>query len=67
MNKLRLGISPITDRVYAGYVKDNGQEWKPGKYDVTEDFKRCIVLYCTEQMELEIAGMKFRVACERIE
>lgn len=35
--------------------------------NVTEDFLRCVVWKCTEQIEFEIDGMKFRATCERIE
>lgn len=35
--------------------------------DVTDDFYRCVVSYCSEQVEFMIDGMKFKVTCERIE
>lgn len=64
---MRLGMSPLTKRVYAGHIKANGYEWKEGKKDVTEDFKRCVVQYCSESVEFEVDGMKFKATCERID
>lgn len=64
---MRLGMSGITKRVYAGHIKQNGYEWKAGKQDVTEDFKKLIVQYCSESVEFEVNGMKFRATCERID
>lgn len=67
VKQIRLGISPITDNVYAGTIKENRYEWHEGKQDVTEDFKRCIVHFCTESVEFEIDGMKFKATCERVD
>jgi hypothetical protein len=50
----------MTKKVYAGLTKQNGYEWKEGKKVVTEDFKRCVVQYCSESVEFEVDGMKFR-------
>lgn len=66
MARLRLGMSPFTKHVYAGYLKNNGIEWRSGKQDVTDDFKRCIVLYCSESVKFEVDGMIFEARCERI-
>lgn len=66
-SKLRLGVSPLTGRVYAGKIKPSGREWYAGKVDVTEDFQRCVVLYCSDGAEFEADGMRFRAYCERID
>jgi hypothetical protein len=66
VSQLRLGLSPLTQKVYAGQIKQNGYEWKQGKTDVTEDFVRCVVQYCSEEVEFEVDGMRFRATCERI-
>lgn len=39
----------------------------PMRENVTESFRRCVVLYCSESAEFEVDGMKFRATCERIE
>jgi hypothetical protein len=66
MNSLRIAMSPITKRVYAGRIKPNGYEWAGDKTDVTTDFLRCVVNHCSESTEFEVDGMKFRATCERI-
>lgn len=64
---MRLGMSSITKNVYVGKIKENGYEWEAGKQDITTDFKRCVVMYCSESVEFEVDGMKFKATCERIE
>lgn len=67
MNDLRVAMSPLTRRIYAGKMKANGREWSGDKVDVTEDFLRCVVWRCSESTEFEVDGMKFRATCERVE
>lgn len=64
---MRLDMSPVTKNVYAGKIKENGYEWEEGKKDVTEDFRRCVVHFCSESVEFEVDGMKFYATCERME
>lgn len=66
MNDLRLGVSPVTKKVYAGKLDEYGI-FEFDRTDVTEDFKRCVVIYCSEVVEFEVDGMRFRATCERIE
>lgn len=66
MENLRLSISPVTKNVYVGEVDEYGI-FKFNRSDVTEDFKRCVVQYCSEVVEFEVDGMRFRATCERIE
>jgi len=35
--------------------------------DVTEQFKSCVVKYCSESKIFEVQGMKFKATCERID
>jgi hypothetical protein len=35
MNKLHVGVSPLTNRIFAGRVTKNGLYWREGKEDVT--------------------------------
>jgi hypothetical protein len=35
--------------------------------DVTETFLRCVVRYCTEEVEFVVDGMRFKATCERID
>ncbi|MEX3625387.1 DUF7446 family protein [Viridibacillus arvi] len=65
MEDVRLVISTVTKNVYAGELDENGL-FKFNRADVTDDFKRCIVHYCSESVDFEIDGMKFRATCERI-
>lgn len=66
MGQLRLGVSPLTKNIYVGKLDDNGYVWKGSKQDVTEDFLRCVVNYCTEEVEFVVDGMRFKATCERI-
>lgn len=61
MDNLELVISPISNKIY---LKDLNTA---KLVDITEDFKRCIVMYCLESIEFEVDGIKFRATCERIE
>lgn len=67
MGQLRLGISPITDQIYVGRIKENGYEWEKDKQNITEDFRRCLVNYCSESVVFEVDGLKFRATCEVID
>lgn len=40
---LRLGVGPLTGRVYAGRLLKDGVTWAPGKQDVTADFLAAVV------------------------
>jgi hypothetical protein len=64
MKNLRIGMSPLTRNIYAGEIEND--MWKGEKMDVTEDFLRCVVRYCTEEVEFEVDGMRFKATCERI-
>lgn len=65
MENTKLGFSHITKKVHTG--KENKIGLFEIDMDVTEDFKRCVVLFCTESVEFEVDGMKFRSTCERID
>ncbi|WP_096436452.1 DUF7446 family protein [Alteribacter populi] len=64
MKSIRIGVSPLTENVYAGEIIND--MWVGDKQDVTEDFKRCVVNYCTKVVEFEVDGMKFKATCERV-
>jgi len=40
---LRLGHSPITDRIYVGKLNKEGDQWTGQKKDVTNDFIDCVI------------------------
>ncbi|MGG2091354.1 hypothetical protein AB1283_01130 [Bacillus sp. S13(2024)] len=67
MSEVRMQVSSVfKDRVYVGELDKYGV-FTFDRTDITEDFKRCIVQYCTESVEFEVDGMKFKATCERIE
>ena len=41
--EIRLGVSPLTETVYAGKLLKDGITWAPGKQDVTSDFIKCVL------------------------
>lgn len=65
MKNIRLSLSPFTEEVYAG-ENVNGS-FNDNKANVTVDFRRLVVGYCSEVKEFEVDGMKFRATCERID
>lgn len=66
MSETRLAVSVVTKNVYVGEL-DNFGIFKFDRVDVTDDFKRCIVDYCSGTVEFEIDGMRFKATCERID
>ncbi|MEB5480863.1 hypothetical protein P8825_14955 [Shouchella clausii] len=65
MKNIRLGLSPLTEEVYAGEPVSGS--FTDNKVNVTNDFRRLVVTYCSEEKEFEVDGMKFRATCERID
>ncbi|MFD0587751.1 hypothetical protein ACFQZE_07030 [Paenibacillus sp. GCM10027627] len=67
----RLFTNGFNDKVLITEQEGNHELHSLNKYtnqvDVTEDFCRCIVRYCSEEVEFVVDGMRFRVTCERIE
>lgn len=55
MGKSKLGMSPITEKVYLGRVKKNGIEWASDKRDVTNNFIDVLHQYVGEN---EIRNIK---------
>ena len=46
-SKVVLGMSTLTDTVYAGRLNKSGKTWKVNdQHDVTSDFLRTIVQWC---------------------
>jgi hypothetical protein len=46
-SKVVLGLSALTDTVYAGRLNKSGKTWKSNdQHDVTSDFLRTIIEWC---------------------
>ena len=41
--EIRLGVSPLTETVYAGTLLKDGKTWGASKQDVTSDFIKCVL------------------------
>ncbi|EXX79715.1 hypothetical protein RirG_002850 [Rhizophagus irregularis DAOM 197198w] len=65
MSKLELSYVSYNGKVYAGKPLENIHQTQRA-VDVTETFLRCVVRYCTESVEFEVDGMRFKATCERI-
>ena len=52
---LKLGVSPITKRVYAGRVSKKGNTWLD-KVDITEQFLQCCLAYFDANTENTISA-----------
>ena len=64
MNTQRLGVSPLTGRVFRGRVNKAGTAFIGDKTDVTSDFLRCITEkaeYHGGSFEIEAGGRKWVV------
>jgi len=44
-NKLTIGLSPVTNRIYAGKLNKAGTMWLNGKQDVTDEAVMGVVGY----------------------
>lgn len=65
-NPIRLTLSPLTNNAYVAKMKPQGSGLVAIE-DVTEDFLRCIVRYCSDKVEFIVEDMRFRATCEKIE
>ncbi|AMW17171.1 DUF7446 family protein [Glaesserella parasuis] len=50
MKEIKLGISPLTNQIYAGHLEKNGLYWKE-KQDVTLMALYCVAQHCIEGNE----------------
>lgn len=66
----RLIVSGFIDKVFVadqvGEFKQESLNRYTNRTDVTEDFYRCVVRRCSEEVEFEVDGMRFKATCERI-
>ncbi len=42
VDNIRLGVSPITDKIFAGFLNETGNKWLDKK-DVTQDFLKVVI------------------------
>ncbi|MBX9158300.1 hypothetical protein ACTFR8_22135 [Bacillus cereus group sp. MYBK15-3] len=63
--KLRLNALHRFGKVYVGKINPTGQFI--GEEDVTEEFKRCVVLNCQGTVEFVVDGVKYQVSCKRVD
>lgn len=45
MKEIKLGVSPLTNQIYAGHLEKNGLYWKE-KQDVTLMALACVARHC---------------------
>ncbi len=45
MKEIKLGVSPLTNQIYAGYIDKSGKCWKE-KQDVTLMALACVAQHC---------------------
>lgn len=69
-NPIRLGLSPLSERVYAGRVQKDGKVWRAGQqWDVTTDFLKAVIDFVGPDRSLVInvdGKPKYRVTVEEI-
>jgi hypothetical protein len=59
LERVRIGVSPLTERVYVGTLR-NDHEWR-NKVDRTNDFLAALLEWCPAGYEREIVGSDGRV------
>lgn len=60
-DKKRLVVNGLKDKVFITDYQYINQQ------DITEDFYRCVVYYCSEEVEFVVDGIRFKATCERID
>lgn len=68
MSTLKLGISPLTYKIYAGHVLKNGL-WGANKIDVTDIAVRCVaehLLFKEEKLVFEYEGIEYELKVEKV-
>ncbi|MCR8641490.1 hypothetical protein NV379_02360 [Paenibacillus sp. N1-5-1-14] len=67
---IRIGVNGFNDQVSVFNQIGNHKLSSHNVYDrvadVTKDFYRCVIKVCSEEVEFEVDGMRFKVTCERI-
>ncbi len=61
MSEFKVGVSPLTNRIYAGKVLKSGI-WGPVKHDVTDDALGSVaahLLVAKQKLEFEFQGKKY--------
>lgn len=67
LNKLRLGHSSLTDKIYAGILKKGGKQWRI-KTDATNDFLHCVLSRWSGKRETITSpdGKKYEIIVKEI-
>jgi hypothetical protein len=68
MAEFKLGVSPLSNKIFAGRVLKNGT-WAAGKIDVTDMAVNCVaqhLLTAKEKLIFEIGGFKYELTVNQI-
>jgi hypothetical protein len=60
-------LSYVYNRTVLALRSFSSDSIPPTREDVTEQFLRCVVRYCTEEVEFVVDGMRFKATCEMID
>lgn len=69
MKDFKVGCSPLTSKIYAGYVNKDGKTWAPDKHEVTNsavDAVACYLIQTDQFIEFDYEGKKYRMLLEEI-
>ena len=62
MSELRVGVSPITNNIFAGYLNERGDMWKGKKHDITDEAVMAVVQYIkSDAVIYERDGVKYQL------
>lgn len=65
IEKLRLGVTALTDQVYAGIPDKDGKSFRES-VDVTSDFLKCVLDWCAKPQIISCGDKKWEVTVKEI-
>ena len=63
MSKIRIGVSPVTNVIYAGRLSKDGSMWVGEKHDVTEDAVRSVAEHLLKDNSILTFEAKVKKYC----
>jgi len=58
MTKLRVGVSPLTNTIFAGKLNKDGTMWAGDKHDITDEAVMSVVQYIKQERVMYERGGK---------
>ncbi len=68
LENITIGLSPLTDHVYIGYMAKNGRMWNKKK-DITDAFVNIVIQRwegCSQIVTTQDTGDKFKISVQKL-